>query len=217
MAVVGIVAAVVLLEDAESVVPNLVVAPVAVVEEFVVVDAAAASLDSSFLAACDADEFAVDDQPFAAVVVLVVLGGQCTEDAEDVGNAFVAFADAVGASVADAYDVVLVAESAVDEFVEDHTDQDTVVEEVASSADASVVAVDTSNVEDVSAALAAAAEDGKVVLVAHPSVDSCKASAVESVQAFAEVHMVLVAVAVEIPLVLSYQVVAVVHQKSRHQ
>lgn len=210
---VGIVAAVVLLEDAESVVLNLVV-PVAVVEEFVVVDAAAASLDSSsFLAARDVDEFVVDDQPFAAVVVLVVLGGQCTEDAADVGNAFVAFADAVGASVADAYDVVPVA---VDEFVEDHTDQDTVVEEVASSADASV-AVDTSNVEDASAALAVAVEDGKVVLVAHPSVGSCKASAVESVQAFAEVHMVLVAVAAEIPLVLSYQVVAVVRQKSRHQ
>lgn len=172
VAAVGVVAAAVLLEDAESV-PNLVVAPVAVVEEFVVeefvvvefvvVDAAAAALDpSSSLAACDAGEFAVDDQPFAAVVVLVVLGGQCTEGAEDVGNAFVAFADAVGASVA--YDVLV----AVDAFVEDHTDQDTVVEEAASSADASVVAVDTSNVEDASAALAVAAEDGKVVLVAHP-------------------------------------------------
>lgn len=152
----------------------------------------------------------MDEEAFAAVVVL---GGQCTEDAEDVGNALVAFADAVGASVADAYDVVLVA---VDAFVEDHTDQDTVVEEVASSADASV-AVDTSNVEDVSAVLVVAAEDGKVVLVAHPSVDSCKASVVESVQAFAEVHMVLVAVAVEMPLVLSSQVVDLVHQKSLQQ
>jgi len=151
----------------------------------------------------------VDEEAFAAVVVL---GGQCTEDAEDVGNALVAFADAVGASVADAYDVLV----AVDAFVEDHTDQDTVVEEVASSADASV-AVDTSNVEDVSAVLVVAAEDGKVVLVAHSSVDSCKASVVESVQAFAEVHMVLVAVAVEMPLVLSSQVVDLVHQKSRQQ
>jgi len=151
----------------------------------------------------------VDEEAFAAVVVL---GGQCTEDAEDVGNALVAFADAVGASVADAYDVLV----AVDAFVEDHTDQDTVVEEVASSADASV-AVDTSNVEDVSAVLVVAAEDGKVVLVAHSSVDSCKASVVESVQAFAEVHMVLVAVAVEMPLVLSSQVVDLVHQKSLQQ
>lgn len=151
----------------------------------------------------------MDEEAFAAVVVL---GGQCTEDAEDVGNALVAFADAVGASVADAYDVLV----AVDAFVEDHTDQDTVVEEVASSADASV-AVDTSNVEDVSAVLVVAAEDGKVVLVAHSSVDSCKASVVESVQAFAEVHMVLVAVAVEMPLVLSSQVVDLVHQKSRQQ